>query len=230
MSNQHDDPHRDDALWEEALEPAPREERFSAEQPNADRDTVANASGPNDAQAPQRGRRRRAAANARVMVGLGAVILVAGGFAGGVLVQQGRDDDAGRATTNARAGFPGGGQLPGGGAAGRSGGNVGTGQRSAGTGGAAAGGFGGFGGGNPGGGMTVGEVANVKGGTIYVTTSDGTTVRVVASTGATVQRTAKATMTGVHPGDTVIVSGEADADGTVKATSVRASSSDASGR
>jgi hypothetical protein len=65
----------------------------------------------------------------------------------------------------------------------------------------------------------------VKGGKLDVTTSGGTTVRVVASAGATVSRTAKAEITGVHPGDSVVISGSADDDGTVKATSVRASAS-----
>jgi hypothetical protein len=128
-----------------------------------------------------------------VIGGLAAVVLVAGGFIGGVEVQKGRQD--GGAGT-AGAGFaarlaqqqqqPG----PGGGAA----------QSTA----------------------TAGTVKNTRGGTLYVTTTDGTTVRVQAKTGVTVTRKASSHAAAVHPGDTVVVEGTQKSDGTIAATSIAA--------
>lgn len=137
----------------------------------------------------------------RATVGLAAVVLVALGFTGGVLVQQ----DRGGTTSAAGPGAMGAmGAAGGRSAAGGASGTAAAGTASSGT------------------TSTSGEVANVKGGTVYVTTTDGSTVRVVAATGASVQRTSKASMTGVHPGDTVTVSGTKQSDGTISATSVSA--------
>lgn len=72
------------------------------------------------------------------------------------------------------------------------------------------------------GGVTAGEVTSVKGSTLYVETNDGTTVRVVPGSGAEVTRNAKANASAVQPGDTVVVSGEADDDGTISADAVSA--------
>lgn len=69
---------------------------------------------------------------------------------------------------------------------------------------------------------TTGEVANVKGSKLYVTTADGSTVEVVVGKNATVQRLAAADVDQVRPGDTVVVSGTTAGDGSVKATAVQA--------
>jgi hypothetical protein len=125
-----------------------------------------------------------------------AVVLVALGFTGGVLVQK----SAGAATTTtpaaagARPNFAGGGQGRGGQAGG---------------------------GAQP----TVGEVSSKNGRTLYVKGSDGTTVKVRLDANAKVSRTAKASAHAIHPGDTVVVQGAKSANGTVKATSVTATAS-----
>jgi hypothetical protein len=129
--------------------------------------------------------------------GLLAVILVAGGFVGGVEVQKGQG--SGSAAAGAPAGF-----------AARAGGG--------------AGGLGGAGGAGGGGTApaTVGTVANVKGDTLYVTGTDGTTVKVRTKSTSKVTRNAASTPGAVHPGDTVVVQGAKAASGTITATSVTA--------
>jgi hypothetical protein len=141
-----------------------------------------------------------------------AVAIAAAGFFGGVQVQKSRSDSGGGA-----GGFAGAQ-----GAAGR--GQGGTGQ---------AGATPGAGGANPGAGggafagATVGEVASVAGSTLYVDDSSGTTIKVKLAKGGSVTRTAKAKATAIHPGDTVIVQGETASSGTVVASSIRATASNA---
>jgi len=154
------------------------------------------------------------------------LLLAGAGFLGGVQVQKHSDDD-------------GGGGLPGGGAAaamagraGGPGGYGGAGPAGAGGGqGAAAGGRGGAAGGQgttAGGagsadaGVTVGEVANVRGSRLYVTTTDGTTVEVRVGSQAKVQRLSHSSAGGVHPGDSIVVQGTTRSDGSVSATAVQA--------
>lgn len=68
---------------------------------------------------------------------------------------------------------------------------------------------------------TSGEVSSKNGDVLYVTTSDGTTVKVKLGD-ATVTRTAEVGKNQIHPGDTVVVQGATQDNGTVKATSVTA--------
>jgi hypothetical protein len=159
---------------------------------------------------------------------LAAVLLVAVGFIGGVLVQKQAGDDGdgglpdfaaamraggmpGAAGGGAGAGAAGG--MPGGaaGAAGDMGGAAGGPGGAAGSGGAAAGGAG----------MTVGEVTTVKGDTLYVRDASGNTVKVRAAKGATVTRTADAKPREIRPGEQVVVRGDSR-DGTVTASSISA--------
>jgi hypothetical protein len=239
------DSHNNDALWEEVLEPIEDDGTIAATSPlwasTEGAQAPATESGDAGAPATERARsakrrRPRAHANPAVVTGLGAIILAAAGFTGGVVVQKHRGGDG---TATAAAGGPGGGQMPSGFAGGPPGANA-MGNASSSSAGTTPGSSGQSGapGSQAGGGqanassasgssLTTGEVANVRGGTIYVTKSDGTVVRVVAASGATVARTSKSAMTAVHPGDTVVISGAKDDDGTVKATSVRATSSDA---
>jgi hypothetical protein len=73
-------------------------------------------------------------------------------------------------------------------------------------------------------GATVGQVAYVAKGTLYVTTLEGNTVKVKAATGATVTKSVDTSAASIHPGETVLVSGAAGADGTIIAQSIRAGS------
>jgi hypothetical protein len=86
-----------------------------------------------------------------------------------------------------------------------------------------AGGFGQGAGGN----ATVGQVANVKGSTIYVTGTDGTTIRVKTNSNSKVTRTAKSKASAIHPGDTVVVQGTTSSNGTVTASQIVARASNA---
>jgi hypothetical protein len=146
-----------------------------------------------------------------------AVAIAAAGFLGGVQVQKSRGDSGG-GTGAFAGGFSGAGAQ---GAAGR--GQAGAGA-TPGAGGAAPGAGGQ---GQPGGGATVGRVASVDGSTLYVDGSSGTTIKVKLAKGGSVTRTAKAKATAIHPGDTVIVQGETASSGTVVASTIRATASNA---
>ena len=134
------------------------------------------------------------------------VALAAGcGFIGGVQVQKGESSGA------TSAGLPAGiasrlGAL--------------RGARSAG-GESAAGFLGGAGAflGGAGGGVTTGEVADISGSTLYVTTSEGNTVKVSAS-GAKVTKTVSTLLNSIHPGDTVLVRGAKAKNGGIEASSI----------
>ena len=146
--------------------------------------------------------------------GLLAVLLVACGFVGGVLVEKGQSaSPAGvgaascgfAAAPAARAGGAGGGGRGGGGSAG--GGRAGFGGGAAGAGGAGA--------------ATVGQVTTVDGDTLYVTDPQGNTLKVTAAKGATVTRQVDSRVRAIRPGETVIVQGAAR-KGAILATSIRA--------
>jgi hypothetical protein len=134
-----------------------------------------------------------------VTVALAAVLIGALGFIGGVQVQKRS------APTTAAAAL-------------RGSARQGTGQ-------------GGFapGGGGQAAGATVGQVANVKGSTIYLTDADGNTIRVRTNSNSKVTRTAVSTPGAVHPGDTVIVQGTTSKSGTVTASQIVATARNASG-
>ncbi|WP_043511413.1 MULTISPECIES: hypothetical protein [unclassified Actinoplanes] len=147
----------------------------------------------------------------RGTIGLGAAVLLMGGFLGGVYAQREWGPK-----TNATSGFPGpGGRFPGGlSASGFPGGGFGqggTGRGGTGTGGtgtaaAAA--------------DTTGTVKLVSGTTIYVQTADGTVVTVNTDGKTTVSAAKKAKLADVKAGDAITVRGEAGTDGAVAATSV----------
>jgi hypothetical protein len=88
---------------------------------------------------------------------------------------------------------------------------------------------GGGGAGPASGNATVGQVANVHGRTLYVTGSDGATVKVRTSAETKVTRSAVSHVRSIHPGDTVVVQGAAKGDGTVRASRVTATASNAGG-
>ena len=87
------------------------------------------------------------------------------------------------------------------------------------TGGSGASGFSGFGGSSSKAAAT-GTVTEVKGSTLYVTNAAGNLVVVTLTPSTTVTRNAKTTISGLQPGDTVIVQGTKASNGNVTATSV----------
>jgi hypothetical protein len=99
-------------------------------------------------------------------------------------------------------------------AARRAGGFGGFSRGAGGTGGGAA-----FGGGAAAGEGTSGQVSYIKGSTLYVADLTGGTVK-VSTTGARVSKTSTIAPNLIHPGDTVVVTGTKQANGTIKATSI----------
>jgi hypothetical protein len=142
-----------------------------------------------------------------VNLGLFGLLLVVGGFIGGVFVEKGQVSSASTAAPSL-PGLAGRGGTAAGGAA------TGVPRGVSGTTGAAAN-------------TTSGTVSAVDHGTLYVTDSEGTTIKVMQASGGTVTRTAVSSASHIHPGDTVIVSGPKASDGTVTATSIRATASNA---
>jgi len=148
-----------------------------------------------------------------VTVALIAALTAACGFIGGVQVQKGQ-------TSSSSAGLPSGiasrlGAL-------RSGSSSSSRSGFSFLGGA--GGFPGAGGGaGASAGLTTGEVAYIRGSTLYVTNSQGNTVKVTAS-GSKVTKTVSTDANSIHPGDTVVVQGSQAKDGSIEASSISISS------
>jgi hypothetical protein len=67
---------------------------------------------------------------------------------------------------------------------------------------------------------TVGLVTLIKGTTLYVTDLSGNTVKVTTTRGLQVSKTVTTTVRGIHPGDSVVVRGTKQKNGSYKATSV----------
>ena len=67
---------------------------------------------------------------------------------------------------------------------------------------------------------TAGTVAYLAGSTLYVTNSEGNTVKVTTSAGTSVTKTVKASVKGIHPGETVTVTGATGSSGAVSAESI----------
>ncbi len=72
---------------------------------------------------------------------------------------------------------------------------------------------------------TAGTVAYLAGSTLYVTNSEGNTVKVMTSAGTSVTKTVKAALAGIHPGETVTVTGATGSNGAVSAESISVGSS-----
>jgi len=139
-----------------------------------------------------------------IFLALLGVLLIACGFIGGVLVEKGQtssNSSSGVAASLASrfAVLRGGSSSAG----------------SSATGSTGASGFG------TGAGATAGSVAYVSGDTLYVTNSEGNTVKVTTSAASTVTKTVKADVKGIHPGETVVVTGAAGANGAISAESIR---------
>jgi len=169
-----------------------------------------------ESELPRRPRRRLLTP---IPLALLAVLLIACGFIGGVLVQKGQGGTA-SPSDGASGGFPSGlaalrGAVPG----------AGAGGPSAAGGSGAKGGAGAFpGGAGSGGGVTTGEVAYVRGSTLYVTDSQGNTVKVKAAAGSKVTKTVGTKASSIHPGATVVVLGSKAKNGSISASSISVSS------
>jgi hypothetical protein len=164
---------------------------------------------------PPRPRRRLLGTGANpIFLALLGVLAIACGFIGGVLVEKGQTSSSsgGGGTAALASRF-----------AALRGGTSGTAARSgaAGAAGALFGAGAGAGAGRP----TAGTVAYLAGDTLYVTNAEGNTVKVKTSAGTSVTKNVKASVSGIHPGETVTVTGAAAADGTVTAESISVGSS-----
>jgi hypothetical protein len=152
----------------------------------------------------------------RGTVVLAGLVLLGGGFVGGLQVQK----NWGTASTASR--FPAGGfngAAAAGGGAGRYGGG-GTGRGGFTGGGATQGGAAQGGGAAPASSGTTGTVKLVDGSTIYVQTSDGNVVTVNTGPKTAVAAASKSTIKSIKAGQKVTVQGAAGSDGAVTATSV----------
>jgi hypothetical protein len=158
------------------------------------------------AELPRRPRRRLLAPLPLTLL---AVLLIACGFIGGVLVEKGQSSSGSAAASPASLGarfaaLRGGASSPG------------PANASAGRGG---GGFLG-GGGSAGGARTAGQVAYLAGGTLYVTTAEGNTVKVTTSANTIVSKSVSARVKSIHPGEAVTIIGTTRKDGAVSAESI----------
>ena len=64
-------------------------------------------------------------------------------------------------------------------------------------------------------------MAYISGSTLYVTDAEGNTVKVRTSPAATVTKTVQSDVRDIHPGETVLVTGAAGANGAISAASIR---------
>ena len=128
---------------------------------------------------------------------LAALVVAGGAFLAGVQVQ--KHHDRSLVTTTAAAAA-----------------TAGAGQRAR----ASGGGGGAAGGGGGGGGATVGQVKLVDGSNIYVTDASGNTITVATTSSSQFTKLNPATLKDVQPGDTVIVRGAQQTDGSVSAATV----------
>jgi hypothetical protein len=160
---------------------------------------------------PPRPRRRLLGQGANpVALVLLAVLLIACGFIGGVLVEKGESSSSSSGAASSLASR----------FAALRGGASSTSARSGA--GAGAGGFAGaFAGAGAGGTRpTAGTVAYLDGSTLYVTNDEGNTIKVSTSAATSVNKTVKASVAGIHPGETVTITGASGSGGTVNAESI----------
>jgi hypothetical protein len=152
-------------------------------------------------------------------------LALACGFIAGVLVQKGQGGSSsgganGFPSLRGASAFGGTGASPGGGASARTKSPTASSAGSAST-----SGSGSLQQGGPsasGGAGTIGQVAYVSKGTLYVTTTEGNTVKVTPAADSKVTKTVETRVKGIHPGETVVVSGTTNANGSISASSIRA--------
>lgn len=166
-----------------------------------------------ESEPPRRPRRRLLTP---IPLALLAVLLIACGFIGGVLVQKGQGGTA--SPSGGASGFPSGLAALKGAVPGAAGGTSSAGGSGAKGGAGAIPGIGGAGGS-----VTTGEVAYVRGSTLYVTDSQGNTVKVRAAAGSKVTKTVSTKANSIHPGATVVVLGSKAKNGSISASSISVS-------
>jgi hypothetical protein len=159
---------------------------------------------------PRRPRRRLLGAGGNPLaLALLAVLLIACGFIGGVLVEKGESGSTGAGAGSGAAAFASRLRALRGGST--------SGSATATTGApSVSGGFT-----RP----TAGTVAYLAGSTLYVTNSEGNTVKVATSAATDVTKTVKSSVKAIHPGETVTVTGASGANGAVSAESISVGSS-----
>ncbi len=132
-----------------------------------------------------------------------AVLLVALGFIGGALVEKGQSSSSSAASTQGSALAT---RLR---ALGGSRGALGGTSSSSGAG--AASGFT-----RP----TVGTVSYLEGSTLYVTNAEGNTVKVTTSAATGVTKNSKASISQIHPGESVTITGQSGSGGAISAEAI----------
>jgi len=70
------------------------------------------------------------------------------------------------------------------------------------------------------GGATIGTVTAIKGATLYVTDTSGNTVKVTTSAASQVSKTVQGTVKDVLPGESVVIRGTSQKNGTIAASSI----------
>ncbi len=180
---------------------------------------------------PRRPRRRLLGVGRNpIPVTLLVVLLLACAFFAGVEVEKGQTSSG--SGTGLPAGFAGlRGRLAAGSTSSGSSARSSSGGGFPGAGGAIGSGAGGFPGvgGLAGGGVTIGEVSFASGDTLYVTSGEGNTIKVTVPAGTKVSKTVTTNVRSVHPGDTVIVRGSQNKNGSFNASSIAVSASGGSG-
>jgi hypothetical protein len=148
-----------------------------------------------DTAPPPRPRRRIPIVTALLAIAL----VAAAGFFAGVRVEKGRAVSTTSASSASAA---------------RSAGGAGR------IGGSSTAGAGGVGGGQGGRGRTIGQVTAVEGGSLLITDATGNTIKVSTSPSSRITKTATANLSDIHPGDTVVITGTTQPDGTTAATAI----------
>jgi hypothetical protein len=72
-------------------------------------------------------------------------------------------------------------------------------------------------------------VSNVRGRTLYVQDTQGNTIKITLPAGAGVSRTTSRSVRAIHPGDSVVVQGTQRKDGSIRASSIRATAASVNG-
>ncbi|MGP0100526.1 MAG: hypothetical protein ACLPUT_02755 [Solirubrobacteraceae bacterium] len=154
---------------------------------------------------PRRPRRRLLGTGGNpIILALLAVLLIACGFIGGVLVEKGETSSGSAAGSGSAASLASRFRaLRGGTSSTSASGSAGAGFTR----------------------PTAGTVAYIAGSTLYVTNSEGNTVKVTTSAGTSVTKTVTASVKGIHPGETVTITGTTGSGGAVSAESISVGSS-----
>jgi hypothetical protein len=159
---------------------------------------------------PPRPRRRLlgvggAAGGTPIIMALLAMLLIACGFIGGVLVEKGQGGSSPSTASGAAASLASRFRALRGGTGSTGGSGIAGGSSSSGAGFTR---------------PTAGTVAYLAGSTLYVTNSEGNTVKVTTSAATSVTKTVRTSVKGIHPGEAVTITGTSGSDGAISAESI----------